>query len=86
MNISGVVVFTYPEHSEQVRENLLEQDGVEVHAIGEKGQIVVTVEQESDQTMADTVLGFTHIPGVLSASMVYHHFDEIEGISQEARQ
>ncbi len=83
MNISGVVVYTRPEAIEQVQAQLASQAGVEVHAIGEKGQMVVTVEQPSDQAMADTVLGLQNMPGVLSAAMVYHNFDSDEEITEE---
>ncbi len=78
MNISGIVVHAKPQNTEAVRENLLALDGLEVHAIADDGRMVVTIERESDQAMADTVVHCQNLPGVLSAAMVYHHFDDIE--------
>ncbi len=86
MSISGVVVYARPEAIEKVQAQLISQEGVEVHAVGEKGQFVVTVEQPSDQAMADTVLGLQNMTGVLSAAMVYHNFDTDEELTEEMTQ
>ncbi len=83
MNISGVVVRARPEQADQVKNRLLTLPGVEVHAQAEDGRMVVTVEQENDRVLADTVMGLQDIAGVLSASMIYHHFEE-EVDTQEA--
>ncbi len=78
MNISGVIVHSRPENSVAVQERLTAIDGVEVHAVGEDGRMVVTVEEESDNKMADTVTGLQNLEGVIAASMVYHHFEELD--------
>lgn len=75
MNISGVVVHARPEILDNVRRDLNSVPGVEVHAAGEDGRMVVTIEGESNGALADTHRQLTHIDGVLSAALVYHHFE-----------
>ncbi|MBE9568435.1 MAG: chaperone NapD [Proteobacteria bacterium] len=76
MNISGVVVKAYPEKIISIEEVLTTMEGVEVHGNNEDGRIVVTVEQESANKVSDILVEIQQVPGVLSAAMVYHHFDD----------
>ncbi len=76
MNISGVLVHAYPEHVDSVGQSLAELEGVEVHGNSNDGKIVVTVEQNNANHMSDILNNMQTIPGVLSASMVYHQFEE----------
>jgi nitrate reductase NapD len=81
MNIAGVVIHARPEKLAGVEAQLIELPGVEVHATAEDGRMVVTVEDEESR-LADTVMGLHNVDGVLSASLIYHHFEE----SEEAQQ
>ena len=81
MNIAGVVVHARPEKLAGVEAQLLELPGVEIHATAEDGRMVVTVEDEESR-MGDTVMSFHSVDGVLSASLIYHHFED----SEEAQQ
>lgn len=84
MNISGVLVHAYPQNAEAVKTQLLAFPGVEVHAISAEGKLVVTVEEDNARMMADTVMRFQDVPGVLSAAMIYHHYEENEDVEQDA--
>ena len=75
MNISGVLVHIRPEQAEVVKSRLCNMSGVEVHATTDDGRLVVTIEDD-DASMVDTMNSFHDIEGVLSASLIYHHFDE----------
>jgi len=80
MNISSVLVNARPEVLPQVQGKLLALSGVEVHAATDKGQLIVTIEADSDQADSDRAAAdmFTTIsrqPGVLSAALVYHQFE-----------
>ncbi len=81
MNIAGVVIHARPEKIERVEAQLIEFPGVEIHAAAEDGRMVVTVEDEPSR-MGDTVMAFHNVDGVLSASLIYHHFED----SEEAQQ
>ena len=76
MNISGVVVKAYPEKIVSIEDVLVTMDGVEVHGNNEDGRIVVTVEHESANKVSDILVKIQEVPGVLSAAMIYHHFDD----------
>lgn len=77
MNISGVLVRSYPENSQSVQQALALMEGVEVHGSNEDGRIVVTVEQETAGQMSDLLVLMHDVPGVLSTSMIYHQFEDL---------
>ena len=78
MNIAGVVIHAHPDSVSAVQEAMLAMNGVEIHAIKEDGRIVVTVEEDGYRETSDTVLSLHQIEGVLSASLVYQHSEELE--------
>ncbi|MDT8452684.1 MAG: chaperone NapD [Gammaproteobacteria bacterium] len=77
MDISGVLVRSYPENSQSVQQALALMAGVEVHGSNEDGRIVVTVEQENAGKMSDLLVLMHDVPGVLSTSMIYHQFEDL---------
>jgi nitrate reductase NapD len=77
MNISGVLVRTFPRQIDAVWKALSALDGVEVHGANEDGRMVVTVEKYSEREMSDLLVCMQDVPGVLSASMIYHQFEEL---------
>lgn len=76
-NICGVLVHARLDQMSQVKEQLEDIEGVEVHSATEDGKLVVTVESESRRFVADTITGFTNVNGVLSASMIYQHSEDL---------
>lgn len=75
VNISSLIVGVLPERSAEVKAGLAAMPGVEVHAVSDDGRMIVTIETPSD---GDTVQQFETVrqmPGVLSASMVYHQYE-----------
>ncbi|MBK8386375.1 MAG: chaperone NapD [Candidatus Accumulibacter sp.] len=58
-----------------VRERLSALAGVEVHAASENGRLIVIIEADSVQAVADIFAQINQQPGVLAASMVYHQFE-----------
>lgn len=76
MNISGVLVRAYPENIESVTELLTDLEGVEVHGSNTDGRMVVTVEQENAGRLSDLIAQMHDLPGILSASMIYHQFED----------
>jgi nitrate reductase NapD len=75
MNISGVIVHASQEKFDQVHTLLKQTPGVDVHAAGADGKMVVTIEKTNDRETADTFDEIGKIPGVLATAMVYHHFE-----------
>ena len=75
MNISGIVVYVNPDSIDKVRIQLEKIPGVEIHADGAGGKMVVTIEKADDQETTCVFDSITRTPGVLSTAMVYHHFE-----------
>lgn len=76
MNIVGVVVSFLPPKQEKVSQAICGLGG-EVHAADQaKGKMVVTLEHLDNRIIADTLIAFQNIDGVLNAAMVYHEVDE----------
>ncbi len=84
MNISGVVVRTFPDNIDDVWQTLEQLEGVEVHGANDDGRLVVTIEKQGERDIADLLVHMQDVPGVLSASMVYHQFEDLG--QQEAEQ
>ena len=75
MNISSVLVNARSALIHQVQDGLAALSGVEVHAATEEGRLIVTIEADSDRAVANMFEVINHLPGVLSASMVYHQYE-----------
>jgi nitrate reductase NapAB chaperone NapD len=75
MNIVGVLINTLPAYTNRVVEEL-EKLNIEIHCVNEKSQIVITLEQETDEVLTEQLTQVQQIYGVLTAAMVYHHVDE----------
>ena len=76
MNISVVLVKAYPKNLVDIEKALTAMAGVEVHGNNEDGRIVITVEDVSANNISDTLVEIQTVPGVLSAAMIYHQFEE----------
>ena len=76
MNICGILVHAQPEGFEVVRERLGQISGVEVHGVSEEGRAVVTLEDDDEDRLADSMLAIEKTEGVLAASMIYHHRED----------
>lgn len=72
MNISSIIVIPHPDHIESVRQQFADLDGVELHAVSPEGKMIATIETEGDKDTIRTYEFISQMPGVMSASMVYH--------------
>jgi len=80
VNIAGVMFMTHPEKSDNVAEKLKAFPGAEIHAKGENGSLVFTVEGlegENNQAkrIINTITDMGNVEGVISSSLVFHHND-----------
>lgn len=85
MNICGVLVHALPERGKDVAAAIAALEGAELHQTVPDGRMVVTVEDTEDKSAGDTVLALHRLPGVLSAALVYHHFEPEQIIESTAR-
>lgn len=75
MNIVGVLINTLPNYTNKVVTALKDLE-IEIHAVNEKSQIVITLEQETDEMLTQQLTKVQQIYGVLTAAIVYHQVDE----------
>jgi nitrate reductase NapAB chaperone NapD len=75
MNIVGILINTLPDYTNKVIEALKDLE-IEIHGVNEKSQIVITLEQETDEMLTEQLTKVQQIYGVLTAAMVYHQVDE----------
>lgn len=76
LNICGCLISTLPDLAPSVALAIAAIEGCEVHAT-EGGRIVVTVEDTADKLASDLIMDLHQIPGVLTVTLSYHHFEEL---------
>ncbi|MCL6284924.1 chaperone NapD [Ruegeria sp. 2012CJ41-6] len=77
MNICGCLIHVMPDRADPARVAMTETPGVEIHATAEDGRFVVVVEDTADRLASETIMDLHQIPGVISLSLTYHHFEDI---------
>ena len=75
MNIVGILINTLPDYTNKVVEALKKLE-IEIHGVNEKSQIIITLEQETDEMLTEQLTQVQQIYGVLTATLVYHQVDE----------
>lgn len=87
MNICGVLIHARPERTAQVKARLVELPGVEVHAVNDDGRMVVTIEEDDEMRMGETLNAVQTMKDAVSATLIYHHNEdenEFEANAEEA--
>ncbi len=77
LNICGCLVHTLPDKTEAVMAAIDATEGGEVHA-HQDGRIVVTVEDTPTMRASDQIMEMHQIPGVITVTLTYHHFEELD--------
>ena len=83
LNICGCLVLSMPDKTADVIAAIEAAEGREVHA-HEDGRIVVTVEDTTLMRASESIMDMHQIPGVLTVSLTYHHFEELDGDAGDA--
>lgn len=78
MNICGCLVHAAPGRGAAVRETAAAMAGVEVHAVTEDERLVIVVEDTEATRASDQIMALHQIPGVVSVTLTYHHFEDLE--------
>ena len=86
MSICSLVIHAAPTNTATVRGALEAMNGVEVHAVTDNGQMVVTVDEPDDKAAAYIFDAFREIDGVLSTSLIYSYFDQAPNSENDVEQ
>ncbi len=76
MNICGCLVHVAKSRCAVVRDAMAATEGVEIHAESDDGRFVVVVEDTCAARASETIMGLHQIPGVVSLTLTFHHFEE----------
>lgn len=76
MNICGCLVQVSAANAETAQATLAAMSGVEIHAVGDNGRLVVVVEDADGLRASDQIMAMHQIPGVISVTLNYHHFED----------
>ena len=75
IHISSVIVGALPAQVAGVQQALVALAGVEVHAVADDGRMIVSIESAGDDATLSHFETIRQMPGVLSASLVYHQYE-----------
>ena len=84
MNICGCLVHVSPDRADAAFAEMSSVEGVEIHARAEDGRFVVVVEDTQERRASETIMALHQIPGVISLSLTYHHFEDAAGTQARA--
>ena len=76
-HIASVLVQAWPERLSEVESELTLLPGVESHGSNGAGKLIITVETRSDAELMDRINRIGAADGVIAASLVYHHAEEM---------
>jgi nitrate reductase NapD len=84
VHMSSLVVHVRPENAYAVRAAMTGMAGVEVHA-EQGGKIIVTLETDTEADIVTRLNEISLLDGVMSATLVYHHFEPVADADSAAR-
>lgn len=83
IHLAGIVVYAAPAQVASVATAVDTIPGARVHAAGENGKLVVTLEASGAGAMARLSEAIRRVPGVLDAALVYQHAESLASMNQE---
>lgn len=81
LHITGLLVSAAADQAQAVHARLQQMSGVEVHAMGSAGRLVVTVEADSDAGLCALLEEVNSMAGVCSTVLVYHHAENVKDLA-----
>lgn len=77
LHITSLVVQVLPQKMADVRQEIMAIENAEL-SVNNEVKLVVVIEGETQRTLMDSIEAINAIPGVLSATMVYHQSEVLE--------
>ncbi len=77
ISVCGVLVQVHPDKREATEVRMKQISGLEIHGASDDGKLVVTVETDSYKKTGDAISTLQYVEGVLSASMIYQHAEDL---------
>lgn len=77
LHVTSLIVQVRPEMMAQVRQQILQNDRAEL-SVNNEVKLVVVLEGTSAKSLLEDIATINAIPGVLTATMVYHQSEVLE--------
>lgn len=77
LHITSLVVQVLPQKMADVRQQIMTIENAEL-SVNNEVKLVVVIEGETQCALMDSIEAINAIPGVLSATMVYHQSEVLE--------
>jgi nitrate reductase NapD len=79
VHVCSLVVHAWPERLDAVSDALRALPGAELHGHDPVGKLIVTLETATEAEIVTTMNAIGDIEGVLSTSLVFHHYEQEQG-------
>ncbi|MEW6992167.1 chaperone NapD [Colwelliaceae bacterium 6441] len=73
-HVASFVAHALQEHITELKEEITQTEGAEIHAVSDEGKIVFTIEAASQKKIGFLIDQLKHHVGLLSLSPIYHQF------------
>lgn len=83
VHIAGVIIHAAPAMVPSIRAQVKLLPRALVHAAGDDGRLVVTLESDSTKKTLDYMDALRALPGVFSLALVYQHAESPEAMDEE---
>ena len=77
IHVTSLIVQVHPDQMGDVREKIMAMENAEL-SVNNEMKIVVVIEGPTQRSLMDDSSTINAIPGVLTATMVYHQSEELE--------
>ncbi|GIU53462.1 sorbose reductase [Shewanella sp. KT0246] len=77
IHVTSLIVQVQPEQMAEVRQKIMAMKNAEL-SVNNEMKIVVVIEGPTQRSLMDDISTINAIPGVLTATMVYHQSEELE--------
>ena len=84
MNICGLLIHCAPGSIDNIDQALTDLPGVEVHQRAPGDRLIVTAEDEGGTNAGETILEIHRLPGVISAALTFHSFEDLDQNAAES--
>ena len=83
-HISSLVVHARPELAAEIGVRIGRLDGAEVQPSDVPGKLIVVLETPTTAEIVERLNAIHDLPGVISAALIYHHWERAGGVAADA--
>lgn len=84
LHISSIVVHARPEAIDEIARTIEHMPGAEIHQRVAASKLIVTLETGNTAEILQRMERINDLPGVVSAALVYHHWEPVSEAESEA--